>query len=465
MRAMRVERLRAGIALATLALIVMGACETSSSPTPELTASPVPTISPGPAATATSIPVPTVASAPTSPPPAPTVASSPTASPVPTSTPTNTPKPSPTATYTPTPAADPTPTSAPTPTNTPTPTPVPTPTPTPVPTSTPTPTPVPTSTPTSTPTPIPVALNVSPVSPTAMELSWSLGIADASELSLYRDGELLATLPAADRSIQDTDLHPNTRYVYRLVASRPNHSEVADEKAVATLAHPPRISMQMATHWTGFQQPIIDDLNPDYTEYRVALTQHGRAIPVADVADSGWSTNKCRKLDGLEPKQSYIVSVTARNLDGIETEPARLIEGSPFDHHPVARTRIDPANESQWARDRVRDVVRIYGLTEAAEEWMNNDIRIEWIPSEPGYAGAHWGRPTIGHSNPGTILHETMHVFWHFWDGFPESCDKMNLYTFRRDVAQFPSTSGTGITLTSANPFPSSPSPGACTQT
>ena len=271
-----------------------------------------------------------------------------------------------------------------------------------------------------------------------MDLSWSLGIADASELSLYRDGELLATLPAADRSIQDTDLHPNTRYVYRLVASRPNDSEVADEKAVATLAHPPRITMQMATHWTGFQQPIIDDLNPDYTEYRVALTQHGRAIPEEDVADSRWSTNRCRKLDGLEPKQSYIVSVTARNVDGIETESARLIEGSPFDHHPVARTRIDPANESQWARDRVRDVVRIYGLTEAAEEWMNNDIRIEWIPGEPGYAGAHWGRPTIGQSNPGTILHETMHVFWRFWDGFPESCDKMNLYTFRRDVAQFP---------------------------
>ncbi len=271
-----------------------------------------------------------------------------------------------------------------------------------------------------------------------MDISWSLGIQDAAELSLYRDGELLSTLSAADGSMQDTELSPNTRYAYRLVASRPSDATVAGEKSVATLAYPPRIVMQMATHWTGFQQPIIDELNPDYTEYRVILTQYGQSVPVADVADSGWSTSRCRKLDGLEPRQSFIVSVTARNLDGIETEPARLIEGSPFDHHPVARTRIDPANESQWARDRVRDVVRLYGLTEAAEEWMNNDIRIERIPSEPGYAGARWGSPTIGHSYPGTIMHETMHVFWHFWDGFPEPCDKMNLYTFRRDVAQFP---------------------------
>ncbi len=271
-----------------------------------------------------------------------------------------------------------------------------------------------------------------------MDLSWSLGISDATGLSIYRDGELLATLSAADLSMRDTELHPNTRYRYRLVVSRPNDSEVADEEAVATLAYPPRISMQMATHWTGFQQPIIDERNPDYTEYRVVLTKRGDSVPIADVGDSDWSTSKCRKLDGLEPKQSYFVSVTARNLDGIETEPANLIEGSPFDHHPVARTRIHPASEAPWVKDRVRDIVRIYGLTDAAQEWMNNNITIERIPGEPGYAGARWGRPAVGHSYLGAIMHEVMHVFWHFWDRFPEPCDKMNLYTYRRDVAQFP---------------------------
>ena len=270
-----------------------------------------------------------------------------------------------------------------------------------------------------------------------MDVSWSLGVTDATGLSLYRDGDLIATPSIETQSIEDAKLDPNTRYVYKLVVSRPNDAEVADEKGVATLAYPPRISTQMATHWTGFQQPIIDELNPDYTEYRVFLTRHGSLTPVMDVADTDWGTSKCRKIDGLEPKQFYEISVTARNLDGIETKPANLIEGSPFDHHPVARTRSHAANEDQWAMDRVRDVVRIYGLTKAAEEWMNNDIHIGWERGEPGYAGARWGRPTVGHSYPGTLMHEVMHVFWDFWDGFPEPCDQMNLYTFRRDVAQY----------------------------
>lgn len=30
-----------------------------------------------------------------------------------------------------------------------------------------------------------------------------------------------------------------------------------------------------------------------------------------------------------------------------------------------------------------------------------------------------------------------MHAFWEYWDGFPRPCDEMNIYTFRRDLAQF----------------------------
>ena len=30
-----------------------------------------------------------------------------------------------------------------------------------------------------------------------------------------------------------------------------------------------------------------------------------------------------------------------------------------------------------------------------------------------------------------------MHAFWEHWDGFPMPCDEMNIYTFRRDLAQF----------------------------
>ena len=274
-----------------------------------------------------------------------------------------------------------------------------------------------------------------------MDVGWSLGVTDAAGLSLYRDGELVASPSLDDQSIQDTGLSPNTRYVYRLVAARPDDSEVSDEKAVATLAYPPQITNQMATHWTGFQQPIIDELNPDYTEYRVVLTRHGAPIPGEDVADSGWSASKCRKLEGLEPKQFYYVYVIARNLDGVETEPSNQLAeelGRESSYEtPPAFTRQYAESKDPWAIGRAGDLVRIYGLTEAAEEWMNSNIRIEWERGEPGYGGHLWGKAGVGHSYPGTLMHEVMHAFWQFWDGFPEPCDKMNIYTFRRDVAQF----------------------------
>ena len=300
-----------------------------------------------------------------------------------------------------------------------------------------------------------------------MSVSWSLGVADATGISLYRDGDLIATPSIETQSIEDTDLSPNTRYVYRLVASRQNDSEVADEKALATLAHPPRISNQMATHWTGFQQPIIDERNPDYTEYRVVLTRYGGTIPEEDVADSDWSTSKCRKPDGLEPEQFYTVSVIARNLDGIETEQAsqfaeELGRDSSYEL-PTAFTRRYASSEDPWVKDRVRDVVRIYGLTEAAEEWMNSDIFIEWVRGEPGYGGHLWGRAGIGHSYPGTLMHEVMHSFWQFWDGFPEPCDQMNFYTFRRDVAQFAIDVRDYYHSDFSHPFPGNP--GGCTTT
>ena len=275
-----------------------------------------------------------------------------------------------------------------------------------------------------------------------MDLSWSLGISDATGLSIYRDGELLAALSAADRSMQDTELHPNTQYVYRLVVSRPDDAEVSDEKAVATLAHPPRISGQMATHWTGYQQPIIDELNPDYTEYRVVLTPWGGSTPVTGVADSDWSTSKCRKIDGLEPTKSYTISVTARNLDGVETDsPNHFAEDLGSESHPeqlVVHTRQDAASEDPWVKDRVRDAVRIFGLTETARDWMNSEISIERIRDNPAQRGTEWGKVSVGHSYPGILLYEVMREFWRYWDGFPEPCDKMNLYTYRRDVAQFP---------------------------
>ena len=190
----------------------------------------------------------------------------------------------------------------------------------------------------------------------------------------------------------------------------------------------------MATHSTGLQQPIVDELNPDHTEYRITLTHVGGQVVVSD-----WSTSKCRTFAGLIPGSLYRISVVARNLDGIETSPAnqRAGERGRAFFPPEIYTWAHSGTEDPWVKERINDAALIFGLTEDAVDWMTNKIFIRWTRGNPGWAGHLHGRVTLGHSYLGTLMHETMHAFWQLWDGFPEPCDQMNFYTFRRDVAQF----------------------------
>ena len=193
-------------------------------------------------------------------------------------------------------------------------------------------------------------------------------------------------------------------------------------------------SEQMATHSTGLQQPIIDELNPDHTEYRITLAHWSGHVVVSD-----WGTSKCRTFEGLRPGSLYRLTVVARNLDGIETPPANQRAGERGRHFfpPEVFTWAYSGTEDPWVKERINDAALIFGLTPDAVEWMTNNILIEWRRGEPGWAGHLHGYVGIGHSYLGTLMHETMHAFWQLWDGFPEPCDQMNFYTFRRDVAQF----------------------------
>ena len=96
-----------------------------------------------------------------------------------------------------------------------------------------------------------------------------------------------------------------------------------------------------------------------------------------------------------------------------------------------------PAQNTEWVKREAATAAEIYGLTDAAYDWLANDVHVHRMVGEPGWAGAWWHNFGIGHPDPWTFMHEAMHVFWGYWDGFPESCDKMNLHTFRRDVLEF----------------------------
>lgn len=255
-------------------------------------------------------------------------------------------------------------------------------------------------------------------------------------MELFRDGVLIATPSIDERAYSDADLSPNTRHTYRLELRRSNGEELMADFSKATLVHAPRVTRQMATHGTGMQIPIIDEVNPDYTEYRVSLTAFG----VRGQARSDWSNSKCRTIEGLEPGVNYSFAVEARNLDGV-TERAIYYfaeDGGPdANRGRVARTWEHSGSRDPWVQARIRDTAAVHGLTEAAERWMSNDIFIEWKRGEPGYRGSHLGQVGIGQSNVGHLMADVMRAYWEYWDGFPETCDQMNLYTFRRDVAQF----------------------------
>ena len=263
-------------------------------------------------------------------------------------------------------------------------------------------------------------------------MTWKLNLDEVTRLSLHRDDELTATFGPDTTAYQDTGLNPNTPYRYRLVVGQSNGRSVAAEGVVATLAHPPRFTEQTRTHWNGFQVPIIDELNPDYTEYQVAVKRDGRPVEVSE-----WGESRCRTFDGLEPDTWYDISIEARNLDGAPT-PATKFAGGDEDVIPRYRTRILPASDDPWVKARVREISQIYGLTDAAKEWIDNDIHIEWKREDYGWFGYEvGGYVKVGHSEPYGVMHEVMHAFWPHWTGFSEPCDKMNVYTFRRDVAQF----------------------------
>ena len=277
-------------------------------------------------------------------------------------------------------------------------------------------------------------LVVAAVSPTEIDITWSLGADDVTGLALYRDGDLLLNPSVEVRTFRDSERRPNTRYTYRLVARQHDGTQTADERTVATLAYRPKTSDQMATTWTGLQQPIVDLRNPEYTEYRVSLQRSDGHTAVSD-----WSTSKCRTFDNLKPESLYRITVIARNLDGIETEAASERAGEHgrdfFPEHVY--TRMYPGTEDPWVVDRIRAAAEIHGLTGAAVDWMTNDIKIDWRRGEPGWAGHIYGYAGIGHSFLGALTHEVMHAFWQAWDGFPEPCDRMNFYTFRRDAGRF----------------------------
>ena len=199
---------------------------------------------------------------------------------------------------------------------------------------------------------------------------------------------------------------------------------------VGEISYTPALVGPMYAKNGEFTLALVDELSPYGTEYRItAFDGESGHKTVSD-----WSESRCREFKGLRQYAWHRFEVVARNLNGLEAEPLirwMLYPGPP----PENQTPPD----DPWLAGRIDDVVAIYNLTEQARQMML-EIPMVIHRNEPGFAG--YSGPNrgvgIGHvSDPWTLLHELMHAFWEHWDQFPLPCDQMNIYTFRRDLAEF----------------------------
>ncbi len=246
---------------------------------------------------------------------------------------------------------------------------------------------------------------------------------------LYRDDKLTATPALGQTSYVDTGLSSNTRYGYRVAIELEDGSFETAEASIVTLAHPPMMAGPMNVEEDGFTLAIVDDLNPPETTYRVTV------VGGTEVVHSDWDTAKCRAFSGLRYDTWYEFKVVAKNLDGTETEPVRWMYNEGPDKPEDWRTQGRTGNGEPWVIDRINDLAFLFGLTERARLWMLEDIRVETLRNEPGYAG--YIAPDIVSIGRIGNLNALMHGFMEHWDGFPETCDEMNIFTFKRDVAHF----------------------------
>ncbi len=269
-------------------------------------------------------------------------------------------------------------------------------------------------------------------STSSITVAWAATNRYPAGANIYRDGRLVAHLTSGTDAFIDQVLVPNTSYRYVVQGELSTGDTETSEYAITTLASEPEVAIFMARKPGSFQVPIVNITDPDYTEYRVRVFEGGvlrRTTP--------WSDDRCVDIQGVAPGRTYVVQVQGRNLDGVITTTPVNVAGEPFNSGLLAWTPATlPVNDA-WAKREIDAAADIYGLTGTARAWMHRHIQVRRMAGEPGWAGVWANNLGIGHPDPWTMMHETMHLFWSYWDGFPESCDKLNLHSFRRDVVTF----------------------------
>ena len=265
-------------------------------------------------------------------------------------------------------------------------------------------------------------------------MAWSHDLDGPLHQALFRDGEVIATPPLGQRSFIEDGLSPNGRYEYQLSIWFKDRIETASASTV-TLAHRPVVAGPMHVNEQGLTLALVDEANPQETKYRVTLSRGGDTVATTD-----WDTSRCRTFEGLQSGEAYGFEVVARNLDGVETEPVVWLNSQMPQAPEVVFTQGRTGTDDPWILGRLEALADIYEVTDRARVWMLSDVNIQTHKEGNNLSWYHAGYGIkYNHfvSSLASLMHELTHGFWDNWDGWPEPCDVMNVYTFRRDVARF----------------------------
>ena len=262
---------------------------------------------------------------------------------------------------------------------------------------------------------------------------WGYTVQTAVRQELYRDDELVYEPPLDQTTYTDSGLSPNRRYEYRIVLQLEDGSSETVEAAAVTLAHPPVVAGPMNVTQRGFMLAIVDESNPRETTYRVTVSDG------SDTVSIDWDTSRCRTFEGLRTGEEYRFEVVARNLDGIETEPVRWLNSQAPQESEAVWTQRLTGTDDPWLVTWIDAAAALLGVTERARTWMLSDV---YVATQAQDIGSAWYHSAFGIRispllDTAGLIHEMTHGFWDNWDGWTESCDVMNVYTFRRDIARF----------------------------
>jgi hypothetical protein len=185
----------------------------------------------------------------------------------------------------------------------------------------------------------PTNLGVTYTSDKSIHLAWTDNAGNETGYRVYKTSTGLSivhfNLPPNSTSYFDTLLFPNTNYIYEVVPFNEFGEGMFDSVSAVTHASVPDVKDYFDYGTTSIFVVIDAKTNPVMTEYLMNVTndtlvekyvQTDSTLGITPVwrSFSLWGGNSGVQVKNLNPNTTYYISIKARNLENISTDPSPL---------------------------------------------------------------------------------------------------------------------------------------------